>query len=110
MKLSELIGMEKTEQMARIKNHSSMTLDEVMKNPMELLGKSLVFMGNWGEFDTIGLAVRIFRYDKEEKWNITDMDLTNGCQRECVNYSEVEEVRAKCLFFLEYSISGFVLD
>ena len=50
----------------------------MLENPAKMQGGLLIFRGNYEQFDTKGLCIRILEYlEKEDKWKVADLDLSD---------------------------------
>ena len=78
MKLKDLEGKSREEQSRLIEDQPIVFLLDMLKNPKRMQGKIVVFRGNYDEFDTDGLCVRVFEYgEKENQWKVWDIDLSD---------------------------------
>lgn len=80
MKASELLNfLTSSEQLEALEKQSTVTFEEALENPEKLDGQVVAFLGNWAEYVTEGIVVRIIDYDPEyDEWTVYDLDLSDG--------------------------------
>ncbi len=78
MRLSQMKNETRSRQYEQIIEHEKISLLDAIREPANVRGKVLCFIGNYAGFETEGLVVRKFIYNfAEKKWIISDKDLSD---------------------------------
>ena len=109
MKLKDLKDLQREEQNQMIQSCESIVLKDAINNPNIVIGKVIVFFGNYAGFITEGLCVRTVEYiEQEEKWLVSDIDLSDMFVESF--WKHYDKVEFQENFFSMYISEGFLLN
>lgn len=109
MRLSQMKNETRSRQYEQIIEHEKISLLDAIREPANVRGKVLCFIGNYAGFATEGLVVRKFIYNfAEKKWIIGDKDLSDDFEEFFNKHFERNEL------FVEFGdmldTEGYLLD
>lgn len=109
MRFYDLKGRDDEEARKLIAECPKVEVKEVLENPESLLGKILVFRGNYEGFDTNRLCARTFEYiSEEDKWKVSDVTVYDMVTSSFCKHFLKQELESKFEAFCKGK--GFVMD
>ena len=109
MRFYDLKNLSDEEAIKLITNCPKIKMEDALKNPVSLLKKIVVFLGNYDRFDTKRLCARTFEYIPEkDRWKVCDWTIYDLWGSSFDHYFLKNEIKTQFSEFCK--TTGFVME